>query len=87
MALENLTMRMIAKLGNNAYPGAIREEIEKELGQDFPIGRVYFILGILEAKQFIKSHQEPGGPERNYRSKRVVEFTNEEMKKLWMDEK
>lgn len=80
---DDIVLRTLAELGQ-AHAGAIRDRIEDNTGRFLPIGRLFVVLDRLEEdKQFIKSHQEPGGPERGFRHKRVYEFASVELKKLY----
>lgn len=72
---EYLILTSAARLGENAYGAAIRQEIEEAIGRRCSIGALYTTVDRLEAKGFIKTHMGDATPQRGGRRKRMVRVT------------
>jgi PadR family transcriptional regulator len=72
---EYLLLTAAARLGDEAYGAAIREEIEDATGAPCSIGALYTTLDRLEHKGFIKTWMGEPTPERGGRQKRLVRVT------------
>ena len=67
---EQVVLLALARLKDQAYGMAIREEIEDRTGRDVGIGSVYSALDRMEKKRFVSSHVGDPTPERGGRAKR-----------------
>jgi len=72
---EYLMLTAAARLGDEAYGAAIRQEIEEATGSACSIGALYTTLDRLEHKGFIKTWMGEASPERGGRPKRMVRVT------------
>src|SRR5215510_16472844 len=72
---EYLLLTAAARLGDEAYGAAIRQEIEDATGSPCSIGALYTTLDRLERKGFIKTWMGEPTPERGGRPKRLVRVT------------
>src|SRR6266567_7373940 len=72
---EYLLLTAAARLGEDAYGAAIREEIEHATGGRCSIGALYTTLDRLEAKGFISTWMGDPTPQRGGRPKRMVRVT------------
>ncbi len=72
---EYLLFTAAARLSEDAYGAAIREEIEDATGRRCSIGALYTTLDRLEAKGFIKTWMGDPTPQRGGRPKRMVRVT------------
>ena len=72
---EYLLLSAAAKLGEDAYGAAIRQEIERSTRQACSIGALYTTLSRLEKKGLIKTWMGDPTPERGGRPKRMVRVT------------
>ena len=72
---EYLMLTAAARLGNEAYGAAIRQEIEDATGTPCSIGALYTTLDRLEGKGLIKTWMGDPTPERGGRPKRMVRVT------------
>jgi PadR family transcriptional regulator, regulatory protein PadR len=72
---EYLLLTAAARLGEDAYGAAIRQEIEDVTGRRCSIGALYTTLDRLEAKAFIKTRMGNPTPQRGGRRKRMVRVT------------
>jgi DNA-binding PadR family transcriptional regulator len=73
--IEYLLLTAAARLGEDAYGAAIRQEIEDVTGRRCSIGALYTTLDRLEAKAFIKTRMGNPTPQRGGRPKRMVRVT------------
>jgi DNA-binding PadR family transcriptional regulator len=69
---EALILMAVLHLGGDAYPPAVRSEIERRARRPVARGAVYVTLDRLEAKRLLGStvdadQQAPGRPRRRYR--------------------
>jgi PadR family transcriptional regulator len=72
---EYLMLTAAARLGDEAYGAAIRQEIEDATGTLCSIGALYTTLDRLEGKGLIKTWMGDPTPERGGRPKRMVRVT------------
>ena len=72
---EYLLLSAAARLGEDAYGAAIRQEIENATGRGCSIGALYTTLDRLEAKGFVKTWMGDPTPQRGGRPKRMVRVT------------
>src|SRR5215469_17812909 len=72
---EYLLLTASARLGDDAYGAAIRQEIEEATGRQCSIGALYTTLDRLEEKGLVKTQMGDPTPERGGRSKRMVRVT------------
>ncbi|HTR35244.1 MAG TPA: PadR family transcriptional regulator [Bryobacteraceae bacterium] len=69
---EYLILTAAARLGEDAYGAAIRQEIEAVTGRRCSIGALYTTLDRLEKKGLLKTGMGDPTPERGGRAKRMV---------------
>ena len=72
---EYLLLTAAARLGEDAYGAAIRQEIENATGRGCSIGALYTTLDRLEAKGLVKTWMGDPTPQRGGRPKRMVRVT------------
>lgn len=72
---EYLLLSATARLGEEAYGAAIRQEIENSTRRRCSLGALYTTLDRLEAKGLIETWMGGSTPERGGRSKRMVRVT------------
>lgn len=72
---EYLLLSASARLGENAYGAAIRQEIESSAARRCSIGALYTTLDRLEAKGLIRTWMGDPTPQRGGRPKRMVRVT------------
>jgi PadR family transcriptional regulator, regulatory protein PadR len=72
---EYFILSSAARLGDDAYGAAMREDIEAMAGRQCSIGALYTTLDRLEQKGFIKTWTGEPSPERGGRAKRIVRIT------------
>ncbi len=72
---EYLVLTATARLGDDAYGAAIRQEIEEATGHSCSIGALYTTLDRLEQKGFVKTWMGESTPQRGGRAKRMVKVT------------
>ncbi len=72
---EYLLLSAAARLGEEAYGAAIRQDIEHSTGRRCSIGALYTTLDRLEAKGFIHTWMGDATPQRGGRPKRMVRVT------------
>ena len=70
-----LLVTAAARLGDDAYGAAIRQEIERATKRRCSIGALYTTLDRLEAKGFVKTWMGDPTPQRGGRPKRMVRVT------------
>lgn len=71
---EQVVLLTIARLEEQAYGMAIRQEIADRTGRDVGIGSVYSALDRMEAKGYISSTVGDPTPERGGKAKRYYEL-------------
>jgi PadR family transcriptional regulator len=72
---EYLMLTAAARLGDDAYGLAIRQEIEEATGRQCSLGALYTTLDRLELKGLIKTWMGDPTPQRGGRPKRMVQIT------------
>ncbi|HEY4365100.1 MAG TPA: PadR family transcriptional regulator [Bryobacteraceae bacterium] len=72
---EYLLLSAAARLGDEAYGAAIRQEIETATASRCSIGALYTTLDRLEAKGFVTTRMGDPTPQRGGRPKRMVLIT------------
>ncbi|HZQ54842.1 MAG TPA: PadR family transcriptional regulator [Bryobacteraceae bacterium] len=72
---EYLLLTAAARLGEDAYGAAIRQEIADVTNRQCSIGALYTTLDRLEQKGLVKTWMGPATPERGGRPKRMVRVT------------
>ena len=72
---EYLLITAAARLGEEAYGAAIREEIEATTGRRCSIGALYTTVDRLETKGLFKTWMGDATPQRGGRAKRMVRVT------------
>lgn len=72
---EYLLITTAARLGNEAYGVAIREDLAATTGRKCSIGALYTTIDRLEAKGFLKTWMGEATAQRGGRSKRMVRVT------------
>jgi DNA-binding PadR family transcriptional regulator len=73
---EYLLLTAAARLGDDAYGAAMRQEIEDATGHRCSIGALYTTLDRLETKGFVKTWMGDPTPQRGGRPKRMVRVTS-----------
>jgi PadR family transcriptional regulator, regulatory protein PadR len=72
---EYLLITSAARLGEEAYGAAIRQELVKSIGRSCSIGALYTTLDRLEAKGLVETWMGDATPQRGGRPKRMVRVT------------
>lgn len=72
---EYLLLTAAARLGDDAYGAAIRQEIAEITNRHCSIGALYTTLDRLEEKGLIKTWMGPPTPQRGGRPKRMIRVT------------
>ena len=72
---EYVLISAAARLGDEAYGAAIREDIERCLGRRCSVGALYTTLDRLEAKGLIETWMGDATPQRGGRPRRIVRLT------------
>jgi PadR family transcriptional regulator, regulatory protein PadR len=72
---EYLLITAAARLGDDAYGAAIREEIEATTGRKCSIGALYTTVDRLETKGLFETWMGDATPQRGGRAKRMVRVT------------
>src|SRR5437667_12714120 len=72
---EYLLLTAAKRLGEEAYGGGSRQEIEGATGRRCSIGALYTTLDRLEAKGLLKTWMGEATPQRGGRAKRMVRVT------------
>src|SRR5580700_2338284 len=72
---EYLLITTAARLGNEAYGAAIRQEIEATTGRKCSIGALYTTIDRLETKALLKTWMGEATAQRGGRAKRMVRVT------------
>jgi PadR family transcriptional regulator PadR len=72
---EYLLLTSAARLGDQAYGAAIRQEIEGTTKRRCSTGALYTTLDRLEAKGLVKTWMGNATPQRGGRAKRMVHVT------------
>jgi PadR family transcriptional regulator PadR len=72
---EYLLLTTAARLGDEAYGAAIRQEMARATGRGCSVGALYTTLDRLETKGLVKTWMGEATPQRGGRSKRMVRVT------------
>jgi DNA-binding PadR family transcriptional regulator len=72
---EYFLLTAAARLGDDAYGAAIRQEIEKTTGRRCSLGALYTTVDRLETKGLLKTWMGEATPQRGGRAKRMVRVT------------
>ena len=72
---EYLLLTAAARLGDDAYGAAIRQEIESATRRPCSIGALYTTLDRLETKGYVRTWMGEATPQRGGRPKRMVHVT------------
>lgn len=72
---EYLLIIAAARLGDDAYGAAIREEIAATTGRTCSIGALYTTVDRLQKKGLLKTWMGEATPQRGGRAKRMVRIT------------
>ena len=72
---EYLMLTAVARLGEDAYGVAIRQEIEDATGRPCSLGALYTTIDRLEGKGFVRTSMGDPTPQRGGRPKRMVRIT------------
>jgi DNA-binding PadR family transcriptional regulator len=72
---EYLLITAAARLGDEAYGAAIREEIATTTGRRCSIGALYTTVDRLETKGLLKTWMGDATPQRGGRAKRMIRVT------------
>lgn len=72
--LQNLTMLAVARLGADAWTGAIRDELQRVAGRDVSVSSVFVTLTRLEDQGLLESCSG-SRPARGGRARRVFSLT------------
>jgi DNA-binding PadR family transcriptional regulator len=73
--LQQLSMLAVARLGNEAYGAAIRQELMRVAGRKVTVPTVYVTLVRLEEQGFLKSEETPVEGGRGGRPRRIFKLT------------
>ena len=81
--LQQLTMLAVARLGEQAFGGAIRDELERVAGRTVSISTVYVTLVRLENQHLVTSQREDSNvPGRGGKPRRYFRLTPNAWKSL-----
>jgi PadR family transcriptional regulator PadR len=72
---EYLLITAAARLGDEAYGAAIREEIAATTGRSCSIGALYTTVDRLQTKGLLKTRMGEATPQRGGRAKRMIRVT------------
>ena len=73
--LELYVMLAVARLGDGAYGGAVRREIEARSGRSVSVGALYATLGRLEDKGLLSSRTAEPEPGKRGRPRKYCRLT------------
>lgn len=73
--LQQMTMLAVARLQDEAYGAAIRDELMAVAGRKVAVPTVYVTLVRLEEQDLVTSSEAPSGGERGGRARRVFRLT------------
>ncbi len=90
---EEFLLLAVLRLGDNAYPVSIFDEIGKVTGSSWTLGSVYFPLQRLEERYFLTSllgdpSKERGGKSRRYyrltqQGREALDVAREAQDRMW----
>jgi DNA-binding PadR family transcriptional regulator len=73
--LELTTLLAVARLGDDAYGLAVRQDLSERAGRDYSVGAIYTTLQRLEDKGLLTSRASEPLPVRGGRSRRHFSLT------------
>ena len=73
--LELAALLAVARLGDDAYGLAVRNDLSERAGRDYSVGAIYTTLQRLEDKGLLASHASEPLPVRGGRSRRLFRIT------------
>ena len=73
--LQQLTMLAVARLGEEAFGGAIQEELNRVAGRDVAVSTIYVTLVRLEDQGLVCSRKTAPDPVRGGKGKRFFDLT------------
>jgi len=73
--LQQLTMLAVARLGDEAFGGAIQEELQTVAGRDVSVSTIYVTLVRLEDQGLVESEKTLPNPTRGGKGKRFFNLT------------
>ena len=73
--LQQLTMLAVARLGDEAFGGAIQDELQKVAGRDVSVSTIYVTLVRLEDQDLVESKKTLPDPARGGKGKRFFSLT------------
>lgn len=79
---EEIMLLAIFKLEGNAYGVTIRDQIHKDIGQDWSFGVIYKTLKKMRAKKYVRRIASDPVAERGGRSRYYYEITPQGMSSL-----
>ncbi len=74
---EEFLLLAVLRLGDNAYPVSIFDEIGKVTGSSWTLGSIYFPLQRLEERYFLTSFLGDPSKERGGKSRRYYRLTQQ----------
>jgi DNA-binding PadR family transcriptional regulator len=74
-SLELATLLAVARLGDDAYGLALRQDLSERAGRDYSVGAIYTTLQRLEDKGLLASRASEPLPVRGGRSRRHFRIT------------
>jgi DNA-binding PadR family transcriptional regulator len=80
--LQQLAMLAVARLGEDAFGAAIREELMKVAGRSVTVPTVYVTLVRLEEQGLVESEERPVEGTRGGRPRRVFKLTRKGWKAI-----
>ena len=75
--LQHMTMLAVARLADEAYGAAIRDELLRVANRKVTVPTVYVTLVRLEEQGLVESREAPGSGPRGGRPRRVFQLTPE----------
>jgi DNA-binding PadR family transcriptional regulator len=73
--LQQLTMLAVARLGDEAFGGAIQDELHKVAGREMSVSTIYVTLVRLEDQGLVESKRTLPDPSRGGKGKRFFNLT------------
>ncbi|MFC2157661.1 PadR family transcriptional regulator [Acidobacteriota bacterium] len=79
---EEFLLLAVIRLGDNAYPVSVFDEISEATGSTWTLGAIYFPLQRLEERGFLSSFLGDPSTDRGGKSKRFYKVTKEGLEAL-----
>jgi DNA-binding PadR family transcriptional regulator len=73
--LQQLTMLAVARLGDNAFGGAIQDELQQVAGREVSVSTIHVTLVRLEDQGLVESRRTEPDPARGGKGKRFFNLT------------